>query len=39
MIDIATESGVLTTPMKATDIVDRETLNRAVQLANQPAGQ
>ena len=37
MIDIATESGVLTTPMKAGDIVDRETMNRAVQLANQPA--
>jgi hypothetical protein len=39
MIDIATESGVLTTPMNAADVVDRETLHRAVELANQPAGQ
>ncbi|WP_319435865.1 hypothetical protein [Mycobacterium sp. RTGN5] len=37
MIDIATESGVLTQPMNAADVVDRETLNRAVELANQPA--
>jgi ABC-type nitrate/sulfonate/bicarbonate transport system substrate-binding protein len=34
MIDIATESGVLTQPMNAADVVDRETLNRAVELAN-----
>lgn len=39
MIDIATESGVLTGPLNAADVVDRETLNRAVELANQPAGQ
>ena len=37
MIDIATESGVLTQPMNAVDVVDRETLQRAVELANQPA--
>jgi hypothetical protein len=36
MIDIATESGVLTPPMNAADVVDRATLNRAVELANQP---
>jgi len=36
MIDIATESGVLTEPMNAADIVDRETLSRAVELANMP---
>jgi NitT/TauT family transport system substrate-binding protein len=34
MIDIATESGVLTEPMNAADIVDRQTLRRAVELAN-----
>jgi len=39
MIDIATESGVLTKPMAAGDVVDRETLMRAVALANQPVGQ
>jgi ABC-type nitrate/sulfonate/bicarbonate transport system substrate-binding protein len=39
MIDMATESGVLTQPMNAADVVDRATLNRAVELANQPAGQ
>ena len=38
MIDIATESGVLTQPMNAADIVDRETLGRAVELANTPTG-
>ena len=38
MIDIATESGVLTQPMNAADVVDRATLNRAVELANQPPG-
>lgn len=38
MIDIASESGVLTQPMDAADIVDRETLRRAVELANTPAG-
>ena len=38
MIDMATESGVLTQPMNAADIVDRATLNRAVELANQPPG-
>jgi NitT/TauT family transport system substrate-binding protein len=38
MIDIATESGVLTQPMNAADVVDRETLRRAVELANKPAG-
>jgi hypothetical protein len=37
MIHIATESGVLTNPMNAADVVDRETLNRAVELANQAA--
>ncbi|WP_246833509.1 hypothetical protein [Williamsia sp. 1138] len=36
MIDIASESGVLTQPMNAADVVDRETLNRAVELANMP---
>lgn len=36
MIDIATESGVLSAPVDAADVVDRETLNRAVELANQP---
>ena len=35
MIDIANESGVLTGPMNAADVVDRETLSRAVELANQ----
>jgi ABC-type nitrate/sulfonate/bicarbonate transport system substrate-binding protein len=34
MINIATESGVLTQPMNAADVVDRETLSRAVELAN-----
>jgi hypothetical protein len=38
MIDIATESGVLTQPMNPADIVDRETLSRAVELANMPTG-
>ena len=38
MIDIATESGVLTQPMNPADIVDRETLTRAVELANMPTG-
>ncbi len=38
MIDMATESGVLTKPMNAADIVDRETLRRAVELANTPTG-
>ena len=37
MIDVATASGVLTEPMSAADVVDRETLERAVELANQPA--
>jgi ABC-type nitrate/sulfonate/bicarbonate transport system substrate-binding protein len=37
MIDIAKESGVLTHPMEAADVVDRETLNRAVELANTPS--
>jgi hypothetical protein len=37
MIDIATESGVLTEPMNAADVVDREMLKRAVELANQAA--
>jgi ABC-type nitrate/sulfonate/bicarbonate transport system substrate-binding protein len=36
MIDIATESGVLTQPMNAADVVDRETLSRAVELASTP---
>lgn len=36
MIDIASESGVLINPMDAADIVDRETLSRAVELANMP---
>ena len=39
MIEVATASGVLTKPMNAADVVDRETLNRAVELANQPAEQ
>ncbi|CAA0128099.1 Uncharacterised protein [Mycolicibacterium vanbaalenii] len=39
MIEVATESGVLTEPMNAADVVDRETLNRAVELANQPEAQ
>jgi ABC-type nitrate/sulfonate/bicarbonate transport system substrate-binding protein len=34
MIDIANESGVLSRPMNAADVVDRETLSRAVELAN-----
>ncbi len=38
MIDIATESGVLTQPMNPAHIVDRETLSRAVELANMPTG-
>jgi NitT/TauT family transport system substrate-binding protein len=38
MIDIATESGVLTQPLNPADIVDRETLNRAVELVNMPTG-
>ncbi|WP_233533081.1 ABC transporter substrate-binding protein [Antrihabitans sp. YC2-6] len=38
MIGIATESDVLTQPMNAADVVDRETLRRAVELANTPAG-
>ena len=38
MIDIASESGVLTEPMNAADVVDRETLSRAVELANMPTG-
>jgi NitT/TauT family transport system substrate-binding protein len=38
MIDISRESGVLTQPMNAADIVDRETLSRAVELANMPTG-
>ena len=38
MIDIARESGVLTQPMNAADVVDRETLSRAVELANMPTG-
>ncbi|WP_461416673.1 substrate-binding domain-containing protein [Gordonia sp. GN26] len=37
MIDIATESGVLTQPMNAGDVVDREALRRAVELANTPS--
>jgi NitT/TauT family transport system substrate-binding protein len=35
MIEVATASGVLTEPMDANDVVDHETLNRAVELANQ----
>lgn len=38
MIDIARESDVLTQPMNAADVVDRQTLNRAVELANMPTG-
>lgn len=38
MIDIANESGVLTQPMNAADVVDRQTLSRAVELANMPTG-
>lgn len=36
MIDIARESDVLTGPMNPADVVDRQTLNRAVELANMP---
>ena len=36
MINMATESGVLSQPLNAGDVVDRATLNRAVELANQP---
>lgn len=36
MIDIATESGVLIQPMDAGDVVDRETLGRAVELVSMP---
>lgn len=32
------ESGVVTQQMNAADIVDRETLRRAVELANMPTG-
>lgn len=39
MIDVATASGVLTEPMNASDVVDRETLERAVEIANEPAAQ
>jgi hypothetical protein len=39
MIEVATTSGVLTKPMNAADVVSRETLNGAVELANQPPGQ
>jgi NitT/TauT family transport system substrate-binding protein len=35
MIEVATASGVLTEPMDAADVVDRETLDRAVELANE----
>lgn len=35
MIEVATASGVLTEPMNAADVIDRETLDRAVELANQ----
>jgi len=38
MIDITNESGLLTTPLNAADVVDRETLARAVELAKEPAG-
>ena len=38
MIDLSIESGVLDTGLNAADVVDRETLNRAVELANRPAG-
>lgn len=39
MIEMSTASGVLTEPMNAADVVDRETLDRAVELANEAAGQ
>jgi hypothetical protein len=32
------ESGVVTQQMNAAGIVDRETLRRAVEIANMPAG-
>jgi hypothetical protein len=35
---MATESGALTQPMNAGDVVDRATLTSAVELANQPPG-
>ena len=38
MIDLTAESGLLSTPLDAADVVDRATLERAVELANQPAG-
>lgn len=37
LIDIASESGVLNEPLNAADVVDRETLRRAVELTNTPA--
>ena len=38
MIDLTNESGLLATPLNAADVVDRATLDRAVELANEPAG-
>jgi len=38
MIDLTNESGLLATPLTAADVVDRATLDRAVELANEPAG-
>ena len=38
MIDLTKESGLLATPLNAADVVDRATLDRAVELANEPAG-
>lgn len=34
MIEVATESGVLTEPMDGADVLDQETLDRAVEIAN-----
>jgi NitT/TauT family transport system substrate-binding protein len=39
MIDLSSESGVLTTPLNAADVVDRATLDRAVEIASSSAGQ
>jgi NitT/TauT family transport system substrate-binding protein len=38
MIDLSVESGVLAEPLDAAEVVDRATLDRAVELANSPAG-
>jgi len=37
MIDLSIQSGVLATPLNSADVVDRTTLERALQLAARPA--